>query len=179
PLVPSPRSMAACFTQRVTMLVDSPSSRATAYAVLPGSLHKRTTSALYSSVNVRRFPGGDLDIFFGIILTHLGCPRNRGRVTARVGGRRAEAPKRGRAGPSGHRRIPATRRHWGGSFHLRAKRARCGGLRRDSPPPRSARRSDRRNRSAGSWGRTTSVVASRALRASRAATSPARPPSGP
>src|SRR5690606_29833770 len=84
PLVPSPRSMAACFTQRVTMLVDSPSSRATPYAVLPGSLHKRTTSALYSSVNVRRFPGGDLDIFFGIILTHVDCPRNRGTVTLRI-----------------------------------------------------------------------------------------------
>src|SRR5690606_39843993 len=67
--------MAACFTQRVTMLVDSPSSRATPYAVLPGSLHKRTTSASYSSVNVRRFPGGDLDIFFGIILTHQATTR--------------------------------------------------------------------------------------------------------
>ncbi|MCK6535655.1 MAG: DUF3375 domain-containing protein, partial [Polyangiaceae bacterium] len=40
----------------------------------------RTTSALYSALNWRRFFVGSLDILGRAILPHPSCPRNRGRV---------------------------------------------------------------------------------------------------
>jgi hypothetical protein len=64
-------------TQPITELGVRPSSLATLWAVLPGCWHRRTTSALYSSVNIRRLRFF-LDISCELILPQVSCPRNRG-----------------------------------------------------------------------------------------------------
>jgi hypothetical protein len=65
----------------LTALGVNPSSIATPFGVFPGCWQSRTTSALYSSVKLRR-----LRFFFdmssGRILPHWRCPRKRGRATS-------------------------------------------------------------------------------------------------